>query len=300
MWVIAATMHMEGKAKVWYEAYRLRQAVGDWSEFMDNVESHFGVADLPPLVPIMGVSHPSYSVHASEDISPKPPNSCLPVSFKEVMVTAANPTELTLVQCVESIQLQIAQLKLALDSEYEERKMSHLQSVNQMPEPMTEGADDVFTCVGGSSLFLELDMDYNDEVFTCIGGVSLFLMHCVDSLQTFSEIHLMEFDDEIFTCVGDCSIFLESDMDDPVLVLAAQFFQDVVCAMEIADNALSHVDGSSFFLDMPLYSRIDILDANLPCKCSDFSSWNSTVEYEMLSWCQNGFSLGNPRWPGEF
>jgi hypothetical protein len=41
MWVIAATMHMEGEARVWYNAYRLRQTVGDWSEFMDNVESHF-------------------------------------------------------------------------------------------------------------------------------------------------------------------------------------------------------------------------------------------------------------------
>ncbi|KAK1615067.1 hypothetical protein QYE76_020584 [Lolium multiflorum] len=42
LWVIAARMHMDGEAKEWFEAYKLRQVVGDWSEFMDAVEAHFG------------------------------------------------------------------------------------------------------------------------------------------------------------------------------------------------------------------------------------------------------------------
>jgi hypothetical protein len=84
MWVIASTMHMEGKAKVWYEAYRLRQTVGDWYEFMDNVESHF--ADLPTSVHTMGTAHLSVHVHASEDISPATTTKCANKSPLEVMV----------------------------------------------------------------------------------------------------------------------------------------------------------------------------------------------------------------------
>jgi hypothetical protein len=46
LWVIAARMHMDGKAKEWFEAYKLRQVVGDWYEFMDAVEAHFGSRDF--------------------------------------------------------------------------------------------------------------------------------------------------------------------------------------------------------------------------------------------------------------
>jgi hypothetical protein len=45
---------------------------------------------------------------------------------------------------------------------------------------LIELVDDVITCVGGLSLFLELDMDsankmFADDVLTTVGGVSLFL-----------------------------------------------------------------------------------------------------------------------------
>jgi hypothetical protein len=51
---------------------------------MDNVVSHF--ADLPASIPILGTSHPSVHVHASEDISPTTITKCANVSPLEVMV----------------------------------------------------------------------------------------------------------------------------------------------------------------------------------------------------------------------
>jgi hypothetical protein len=38
--------------------HRLHQVVGDWPEFIDDVEAHFGVGDLPPST-ILGVAYPS-------------------------------------------------------------------------------------------------------------------------------------------------------------------------------------------------------------------------------------------------
>jgi hypothetical protein len=81
MWVIAARMHMDGKAKEWFEAYKLRQVVTDWPEFIDDVEAHFGVGDLPPSTTILGADHLSVAVDASGDISPN------------VMDKAAEPME---------------------------------------------------------------------------------------------------------------------------------------------------------------------------------------------------------------
>jgi hypothetical protein len=47
---------------------RLHQVVGDWPEFIDDVEAHFGVGDLPPSK-ILGVAYLSVDFNACGDIS---------------------------------------------------------------------------------------------------------------------------------------------------------------------------------------------------------------------------------------
>jgi hypothetical protein len=44
--------------------------VGDWPEFIDDVEAHFGAGDLLPSTTILGADNTSVVVHASGDISP--------------------------------------------------------------------------------------------------------------------------------------------------------------------------------------------------------------------------------------
>ncbi|KAK1612329.1 hypothetical protein QYE76_036002, partial [Lolium multiflorum] len=248
MWVVAARMHMDGKAKEWFEAYRLRQVVSDWPEFINDVEAHFGVGDLPPLATILGTGHSTVVVHVSGHISPGTPTRCLPVSPKEVMATTSQPTEPTLLQLVDSIKLQFAQLKLALTSEYEgmnnrnlgtqmagpivdssEEVLTHVSGVSMFLEPSVEPAeavfaattlielvDDVITCVGGLSLFLELDMDsankvFADDVITTVGGVSLFLD--LDKVSVAVLLENVSRPDEVLTYVGGLSLFLEFDRD---------------------------------------------------------------------------------------
>jgi hypothetical protein len=147
---------MEGKAKIWYEAYRLSQVVGDWSEFMESVELHFGVADLPPLTPILGTAQPSVNVHASEYISCATPIRCLKESEREVMDRAVEPMKLTLAQLTERLKLQSAQLQVSLLPEPAEVVLSELHRM--------EFEDDVLTTVGGLSLFLELVVERTDGV----------------------------------------------------------------------------------------------------------------------------------------
>lgn len=208
MWVVAATMHMEGKAKVWYEAYKLRQAVGDWPEFMDTVEAHFGVEDPPPATPIVGAAPPSVVVHASGDISPAPPTRCLTVNPKEVMDTAAEPTEPTIAQLEQRLNFPFAQVDLAPD---------RLEDGTQMAEALTH--------VGGVSLFLEIfvepakvvstepllmELDA-DHVLTHVGGSSLFLELVMEATE-----HVVlheQLADYVLTHVGGLSLFRELDVD---------------------------------------------------------------------------------------
>lgn len=42
LWVVSATMHMEGNAARWYQSYKQRHRVGDWTQFMNAVEASFG------------------------------------------------------------------------------------------------------------------------------------------------------------------------------------------------------------------------------------------------------------------
>jgi hypothetical protein len=37
---------MDGIAKEWFDAYKLHQVVGDWYEFMDDVEENFDHGDF--------------------------------------------------------------------------------------------------------------------------------------------------------------------------------------------------------------------------------------------------------------
>ena len=131
----------------------MRQAVGDWFEFIDDVEAHFGDGDPSPSTTTLDVSHVSDVVHASGDMSPETPTTGFHESPKEALAIAADPMEPTLVQLAERIKLQFAQLKLALASEYEERKT---KTDLQMADPIADSSEEVLTQVSGVSLFLEV------------------------------------------------------------------------------------------------------------------------------------------------
>jgi hypothetical protein len=45
MWLTAATMHLEGNAAHWFQAYKLKHAVQGWPDFILAVEAQFGVHD---------------------------------------------------------------------------------------------------------------------------------------------------------------------------------------------------------------------------------------------------------------
>lgn len=45
MWLTAATMHLEGKAAHWFQAYKLKHVVHGWPDFITAVEAKFGVHD---------------------------------------------------------------------------------------------------------------------------------------------------------------------------------------------------------------------------------------------------------------
>jgi hypothetical protein len=45
MWVIAAAMHMEGKAKHWLQEYKMQHELGSWNQFIDAVQEKFGKYD---------------------------------------------------------------------------------------------------------------------------------------------------------------------------------------------------------------------------------------------------------------
>jgi hypothetical protein len=157
---------MHGKAKDWFEAYKLRKVIGDWPEFIGDVEAHFGVEDLTPSTTILGVAaHSSKVVQASGDISLEKPTRCSPVSSKEMMATTTEQTKPTLVQLAEKNKLQIAQSTLVLTSEYEKTKNRHLETVTQMAEPIVYFFEEVLTHVSGVSMFRELSVEPAEAVF---------------------------------------------------------------------------------------------------------------------------------------
>jgi hypothetical protein len=45
MWLTAATMHLEGNAAHWFQAYKLKHVVQGWPDFIKAVEAKFGVHD---------------------------------------------------------------------------------------------------------------------------------------------------------------------------------------------------------------------------------------------------------------
>jgi hypothetical protein len=45
MWLTAATLHLEGNATHWYQAYKLQHEVNNWTQFINTVEAKFGVDD---------------------------------------------------------------------------------------------------------------------------------------------------------------------------------------------------------------------------------------------------------------
>jgi hypothetical protein len=47
LWVMAASMHMEGRAAKWLQVYKLNQPLGNWSQFTAAVVSTFGSYEYP-------------------------------------------------------------------------------------------------------------------------------------------------------------------------------------------------------------------------------------------------------------
>jgi hypothetical protein len=45
LWVTTATLHMDGNAAIWLQAFRQRHALGPWPTFIAAVESEFGADD---------------------------------------------------------------------------------------------------------------------------------------------------------------------------------------------------------------------------------------------------------------
>jgi hypothetical protein len=211
LWVIAARMHMDGKAKEWFEAYKLRQVVSDWPEFIDDVEAHFGVRDLPPSTTVLGADHLNVVVDASGGISPN------------VMDKAAEPVELATVT-------HMAEPVAASD----EMVLTNVGGVSMFLEPWVEPAETVFSkttmielteetsiCVGGSSLFLELDIDsankvFKDDMLSTVGRVFLFLkmdMETTDKAFDAVLVGKVGRSDVVLTHVDDSSLFLEQILD---------------------------------------------------------------------------------------
>jgi hypothetical protein len=202
---------MDGKAKEWFEAYKLRQVVSDWPEFIDDVEAHFGVGDLPPSTSVLGADHLNVVVDASGGISPN------------VMDKAAQPTELATVT-------HMAEPVAASD----EMVLTNVGGVSMFLEPWVEPAETVFSkttmielseetsiCVGGSSLFLELDIDsankvFKDDMLSTVGRVFLFLkmdMETTDKAFDAVLVGKVGRSDVVLTHVDDSSLFLEQILD---------------------------------------------------------------------------------------
>jgi hypothetical protein len=46
MWVTAATLHFQDNATKWYQAYKQKHTLGNWTQFYAVVEQEFGADDL--------------------------------------------------------------------------------------------------------------------------------------------------------------------------------------------------------------------------------------------------------------
>jgi hypothetical protein len=215
LWVIAARMHMDGKAKEWFEAYKLRQVVSDWPEFIDDVEAHFGVGDLPPSTLILGVDHLNVTVDASGGISPNVMDKAVePVTHLAEPVAPSD----------EMIQTNVGGVSMFLESWLEPAEtVSSKTTMIELTEEMSIG-------VGGSSLFLELDFDsankvFEDDVLTTVGGVSLFLGLDMD----------VNYDAQVLTQVSGLLLFREYDRD------THQMFRGKFVTDKVVDRGVSGV-----------------------------------------------------------
>jgi hypothetical protein len=158
MWVIAARMHMDGKAKEWFEAYKLRLVVTDWPEFIDDVEAHFGVGDLPPSTTILGADHLSVAVDASGDISPNVMDKA--VEPMELATQMAEPVAASDEMVLTNIGGLSLFLELCGDARGEVCKKTSQKEVVWEEEV----ADCVLTHIGSYSLFLELGIGTYQEL----------------------------------------------------------------------------------------------------------------------------------------
>jgi hypothetical protein len=158
-----------------------------------------------------------------------------------------------------------------------------------------ELVDEVFTCVGGISLFWELGLNSADDKFseqpfkdiaweaeladsplTHASVFSLFLEHFVQPTKVvFSKLHSMEPEGEVFPTAGGMPQFLEERLGS-TNVCDAVLIKDVTGS----DEVLTHVGGLSLFLecglDLSVASVNQVLHDDLPWKYHALFPWRQT------------------------
>lgn len=288
MWVLAASMHMDDKAKVWYEAYKLRQPVGNWSEFMDTVEANFGARDFSPMLGshVVELSSPSSSPVAAvpglqDDVADLlPPETPIMGSAhlvrEKMLVASEDKTNMGDDVCQTYSESQDDFKTHDISEQEPEWCEASLRDVTQMPEPTVAG---------------------HEEVLTHVGGVSLFLKHSVQPTEAvFSELHRMELGGEVFPTAGDLSsLFLEEGLGSTNEVCEAVLLED----LSRSDEVLTHVGGLSlfleFYLDLSVASVDQVLHEYMQWKYHALYPWSNTRKGGLLllaSMAQTAFSSG--------
>ncbi|KAM0856928.1 hypothetical protein ACQ4PT_048802 [Festuca glaucescens] len=205
MWVLAASMHMDGKAKEWYEAYRLRQPVGNWSEFMDVVEANFGVCDfhqelkfqlLPSETPVVGVARLGFDGIPSKSGSMEGETGDVHKLFDNMSISDSEP-----------------QTDNKPQDMYEQ---ASLGDATQLPQQISDDSEEVLTQVWGVSLFLEQGVN-STNVFEDISSMKRVCEECIAN--------------PVLSYVGGLSLSLEKSLGS-----TDEMFQDVSTCHE---NTLS-------------------------------------------------------------
>jgi hypothetical protein len=180
-WTTTVRMHMDGKAKEWFEVYRLHQVVGDWSEFMEAVEANFGnvisarsTKVATPMSPTTGINTPDVTLSKPSTVTAStssqnvfvemllsPTLSCnLDVVQPSVVPTpAAVEVQMThLMDMVVTTPLVVDEVVSAILGQEKVQGSHAPNAFNTMYEVVWDDEiEHVLTHVGSLSLFREVD-----------------------------------------------------------------------------------------------------------------------------------------------
>lgn len=243
LWVIAARMHMDGEAKEWFEAYKLRQVVGDWSEFMDAVEAHFGSRDfrqelqvdmLPSEISVVGAARPVF-----DGIQIRPVSMVGEANVVHMM--SRDMHELISEHPVDNVPHDTYEQQMV-------REASSWDMAHLTESWVKEDSHENLTDIGSSSLFLEHVMDATDMV--------------CDTLL-LNEVWMS---DGVLTHVGGISIFLELCVHTAAEAFSGMLPMDMTWDMEIHDHTLTYIGGLLFFLELTIdYQEIEKIVSTTNC-----------------------------------